>query len=110
MSPTHAIRYRLGVPIVFFAGVGLGESVVFFLWGQLIGEDREKGAAIHSDKTRAQTFYLVRNAITRLTSWSWRINDYCGIKLTNNIRKYLGFPLFHNIVSKQDFNQIIEKV
>lgn len=36
-----------------------------------------------------------------------RISDFCGIKLTNNLEKYLGVPLFRKRVSKQDSNHII---
>ncbi|KAI8550987.1 hypothetical protein RHMOL_Rhmol06G0149600 [Rhododendron molle] len=39
-----------------------------------------------------------------------RISDFCGIKLTTNLGKYLGVHLFHKRVSKHDFNHIIEKV
>ncbi|KAI8563661.1 hypothetical protein RHMOL_Rhmol03G0126400 [Rhododendron molle] len=39
-----------------------------------------------------------------------RISDFCGIKLTNDLGKYLGVPLMHKRMSKQDFNHIVDKV
>lgn len=39
-----------------------------------------------------------------------RISDYCGIKLTRDLGKYLGVPMLHKRVTKQDFIHIIDKV
>lgn len=39
-----------------------------------------------------------------------RFRDFCGIPLTNDLGKYLGVPLFHKRVSKNHFNQLIEKM
>lgn len=41
---------------------------------------------------------------------AWRISDYCGIKLTTDLGKYLGVPMLHKRVTKQEFNHIIDKV
>lgn len=61
------------------------------------------GQTINLEKSKVFVFPDVQRIKAR------RISDLCGIKLTNNLGKYLGVPLLHKRLSKQDFNHIIEK-
>lgn len=38
-----------------------------------------------------------------------RLSAISGISLTNDLGRYLGVPLLHNRVSKQHFNDLVEK-
>ena len=65
---------------------------------------RESGQKINLDKSRIYFSPNVRNELKE------EISERLGIRETNNIGKYLGFPLKHRGVPRNPYNFIVERV
>lgn len=65
---------------------------------------REFGQKISLDKSRIYFSPNVRNEVKE------EISERLGIRETNNIGKYLGFPLKHQGVPRNPYNFIVERV
>ena len=65
---------------------------------------RESGQKINLDKYRIYFSPNVRNELKE------EISERLGIRETNNIGKYLGFPLKHRGVPRNPYNFIVERV
>ena len=65
---------------------------------------RESGQKISLDKCRIYFSPNVRNELKE------EISERLGIRETNNIGKYLGFPLKHRGVPRNPYNFIVERV